>query len=191
MGGPVAERAEITDKNPPQLVKYDRWGHDISEVTIAESAKATKRDLVERGFMGPKFRRDAEAAGVNSGPLSLANGYMLQAESGCPARWGRAGMVESQVRSLHADDAAARALAAGVGQWIGGRGSSSGRRSSDSAAWDDSDPQGAQLLTASSGSPQPGRQAFVVLAKRRRAGRGEGNTVPRAEKHRRDGTATR
>ena len=42
MGGPIAERAEITDKNPPQLVRYDRWGHEVSEVIIAESAKATK-----------------------------------------------------------------------------------------------------------------------------------------------------
>src|SRR2546428_11474062 len=38
MGGPISERADITDKNPPQLVKYDRWGHDISEVIIPESA---------------------------------------------------------------------------------------------------------------------------------------------------------
>ena len=68
IGGPVAERAENTDKDPPQLVKYDRWGHDVSEVRIAESCKATKRDLVEKGFMGPNFRRAAEAAGVNTAP---------------------------------------------------------------------------------------------------------------------------
>src|SRR3989304_6099249 len=27
MGGPVSERADITDKIGPKLVKYDRWGH--------------------------------------------------------------------------------------------------------------------------------------------------------------------
>src|SRR5690606_18885243 len=26
MGGPIAERAEETDRNPPRLEKYDRWG---------------------------------------------------------------------------------------------------------------------------------------------------------------------
>jgi hypothetical protein len=67
MGGPIAERAEITDKNPPQLVRYDRWGHEVNEVIIADSAKATKRDLVESGFMGPKFQREADAAGVPTG----------------------------------------------------------------------------------------------------------------------------
>ena len=99
MGGLIAERAELTDKNPPRLVKYDRWGHDVSEVIIAESAKQTKRDLVQNGFIGPKFRRDAEAANVNAGPLAMASGYLLnQAEIGMSCAMGAdAGMVESQV----------------------------------------------------------------------------------------------
>ena len=98
MGGPIAERAEITDKNPPQLVRYDRWGHEVSDVIIAESAKATKRDLVESGFMGPKFQRDADAAGVPSGPLGMASGYLLnQAEIGMSCAMGAdAGMVAAQ-----------------------------------------------------------------------------------------------
>src|SRR6187200_745053 len=29
MGGPIAARAEETDRNPPRLEKYDRWGRDI------------------------------------------------------------------------------------------------------------------------------------------------------------------
>src|SRR5260370_36243903 len=87
MGGPVAERAEITDKNPPRLVKYDRWGHDVSEVIIAESAQQTKRDLVQNGFMGPQFRRDAEAAGVNAGPPAVAPGCLFnQAATGLALR---------------------------------------------------------------------------------------------------------
>ena len=56
MGGPISERADLTDKNPPRLIKYDRWGHDISEVLIPESALATKRDLAEHGFGTPAFR---------------------------------------------------------------------------------------------------------------------------------------
>src|SRR3954469_5213863 len=29
MGGPIAARAEETDRNPPRLEKYDRWGRDV------------------------------------------------------------------------------------------------------------------------------------------------------------------
>jgi alkylation response protein AidB-like acyl-CoA dehydrogenase len=125
MGGPVAERAELTDKNPPQLQKYDRWGHDVSEVAIPESAKATKRDLVADGFMGPEFRREAEAAGVNSGPLSMASGYLLnQAEIGMSCAMGAdAGMVESQVAQFAPPDIQQHVLSRlASGEWVGATG---------------------------------------------------------------------
>lgn len=125
MGGPIAERAEITDKNPPQLVKYDRWGHDISEVIISESAKATKRDLVQNGFMGPQFRREAEAAGVPSGPLAMASGYLLnQAEIGMSCAMGAdAGMVEAQVAQFAPPDIQDYVLSRiESGEWVGATG---------------------------------------------------------------------
>ena len=125
MGGPVAERAEVTDKNPPQLVKYDRWGHDISEVTIPESAKATKVDLVRDGFMGPDFRRAAEAAGVNQGPLSMASSYLLnQAEIGMSCAMGAdAGMVEAQVAKYAPPDVQEYVLSRiASGEWVGATG---------------------------------------------------------------------
>jgi alkylation response protein AidB-like acyl-CoA dehydrogenase len=125
MGGPIAERAEITDKNPPQLVKYDRWGHDVSEVIISESAKATKRDLIERGFMGPKFRHDAEAAGVPTGPLGMASGYLLnQAEIGMSCAMGAdAGMVEAQVAQFAPPDIQDYVLSRiESGEWVGATG---------------------------------------------------------------------
>ena len=37
MGGPIAERAEDTDRNPPRLEQYDRWGRDASRVIMPES----------------------------------------------------------------------------------------------------------------------------------------------------------
>ena len=125
MGGPIAERAEITDKNHPQLVKYDRWGHDISEVIIAESAQQTKRDLIERGFAGPRFRHEAEAAGVNTGPLAVAASYFLnQAEIGMSCAMGAdAGMVESQVSQFAPPDIQQYVLSRiASGEWIGGTG---------------------------------------------------------------------
>jgi acyl-CoA dehydrogenase len=125
MGGPIAERAEITDKNPPRLVKYDRWGHDVSEVIISQSALDTKRDLKENGFMGPRFRREAESAGVNSGPLSMASGYMLnQAEIGMSCAMGAdAGMVEAQVAQFAPPDVQQYVLSRiESGEWVGATG---------------------------------------------------------------------
>lgn len=197
MGGPIAERAEITDKNPPQLVKYDRWGHDISEVTIAESAKATKRDLVERGFMGPNFRHAAEAAGVNTGPLSMASGYLLnQAEIGMSCAMGAdAGMVESQVAQFAPPDVQQYVLSRiASGEWIGGTGQFFTERTGGS------DLGGLETTATPNGdswllngfkwfSSNLDGEAFVVLAKPIGAPDGvKGNTPFLVLKHKRDGT---
>jgi alkylation response protein AidB-like acyl-CoA dehydrogenase len=122
MGGPVSERAEVTDKIGPRLVKYDRWGHDISEVIIPESAQATKRDLIERGFSGPAFRDATEAAGIPQVPLSIASGYLLdQAEIGMSCAMGAdAGMVASQVAQFAPADIRQLVLSKlESGEWIG------------------------------------------------------------------------
>src|SRR5277367_1017990 len=42
MGGPVARWAEQTDRNPPRLERYDRWGHDISQVVQPTSFTESK-----------------------------------------------------------------------------------------------------------------------------------------------------
>jgi hypothetical protein len=99
MGGPISERADLTDKNPPRLIKYDRWGHDISEVLLPESAKATKRDLIEHGFGTPSSRIEAERAGVRLEALAGAQTYLLcQAEIGMTCSMGAdAGMVRAMV----------------------------------------------------------------------------------------------
>jgi len=122
MGGPISERADITDKNGPKLVKYDRWGHDISGVTIPESAMATKRDLIEKSFAGPALRDAAEAAGIPQVPLSLASSYMLnQAEIGMSCAMGAdAGMVASQVAQFAPRDIRDLVLSKiDSGEWIG------------------------------------------------------------------------
>jgi alkylation response protein AidB-like acyl-CoA dehydrogenase len=81
MGGPVAERAEATDRNPPRLEKYDRWGRDISRVVHADSFVASKADLIRESFSSPAFERQARDAGVDPVALGAAWSYMLnQAE---------------------------------------------------------------------------------------------------------------
>ena len=60
MGGPIAERAEETDKNPPRLVKYDRWGKDISRVELPESVVLSKRDYFANRLANTTTREEAE-----------------------------------------------------------------------------------------------------------------------------------
>ena len=47
MGGPVARWAEETDRNPPRLERYDRWGHDISRVVMPASFTQSKRAVLD------------------------------------------------------------------------------------------------------------------------------------------------
>jgi acyl-CoA dehydrogenase len=106
MGGPVSERAELTDKNPPQLIKYDRWGHEISEVLLPESAVQTKRDLTAHAFYSADFRREAQERGLRTGPLTMASGYLLdQAEVGMTCAMGAdAGMVHAMTERFAPPD---------------------------------------------------------------------------------------
>jgi alkylation response protein AidB-like acyl-CoA dehydrogenase len=106
MGGPVSERAELTDKNPPKLIKYDRWGHEVSEVWLPESAVQTKKDLAEHAFYSADFRREAQERAVRTGPLTMASGYLLdQAEVGMTCAMGAdAGMVHAMVERFAPPD---------------------------------------------------------------------------------------
>lgn len=99
IGGPVSERAELTDKDPPRLVKYDRWGHDISEVVIPESAKQSKRELLAARFSNPALQEEAQRAGVRLEMLQTAYSYLLnQAEVGMACALGTGhGMIASLV----------------------------------------------------------------------------------------------
>jgi alkylation response protein AidB-like acyl-CoA dehydrogenase len=85
IGGPVAARAEITDKHPPRLERYDRAGNEVNAVVHHQSALDTKRDLWEHGFLGLRWSDEARKLGsgrlppvVNTGFLYLLN----QAETG-------------------------------------------------------------------------------------------------------------
>ena len=36
-GGPIATRAEVIDKNGPQLQRYDAWGNEVSRIVQHEA----------------------------------------------------------------------------------------------------------------------------------------------------------
>ena len=58
MGGPIAERAEETDRNPPRLEKYDRWGRDVSRG--GDAGRRSRRrgaTSIANSFSSPAFRR--------------------------------------------------------------------------------------------------------------------------------------
>ncbi|MFI0406316.1 acyl-CoA dehydrogenase family protein [Actinomadura sp. 3N508] len=110
MGGPIAERAEETDRNPPRLEKYDRWGRDISQVVMPPSFEAARRDLVATSFTRPSFVAEAEANGVDPAPLGVAWSYLLdQADIGMACALGTGGdMVVALTEAFAPDDVKAR-----------------------------------------------------------------------------------
>ena len=105
MGGPIAERAEETDRNPPRLEKYDRWGRDVSEVVMPATFEASRRDLIEHNFSSPAFRDEARQAGVDPAPLSAAWAYLLdQAEIGMMCALGTGGDMVVRLADEFAPD---------------------------------------------------------------------------------------
>jgi alkylation response protein AidB-like acyl-CoA dehydrogenase len=106
MGGPVALRAEETDRCPPTLERYDRWGHEVGQVVLPPSFLASRADLLADNFTAPSFAEQALAAGVDPAPLAAAWTYLLdQAEIGMMCALGTGGdMVVRMAESFAPDD---------------------------------------------------------------------------------------
>jgi hypothetical protein len=122
MGGPVSERADVTDKNPPRLERYDRWGHDISEVVLPPSFLESRRDVLASSFTAPAMREDAVRNGVDISMLNVAHSYLLdQAEIGMACALGTGGdMVFNLVRQFAPEDIRERVLEKfASGEWAG------------------------------------------------------------------------
>ena len=121
-GGPITRRADETDRHPPRLERYDRWGHDVSRVVIPETVKATRRDLYEAGFERPDVLREAQSRGLRTTHFVAASQYLLdQADIGMMCALGTGGEM---VARLVADYAPAdiRELVLGKmtsGEWWG------------------------------------------------------------------------
>ena len=92
MGGPIAARAEETDRHPPRLEKYDRWGRDVSEVVMPATFEASRRDIIEHNVTSAEFVAEARRHGVDHRPLYAAWAYLLdQAEIGMMCALGTGG----------------------------------------------------------------------------------------------------
>ncbi|WP_055403903.1 MULTISPECIES: acyl-CoA dehydrogenase family protein [unclassified Mycobacterium] len=119
MGGPVARWAEETDHNPPRLERYDRWGHDISQVVMPASFTQSKRAVLDAQ---QALRDDARAAKVSSGLSLFASNYLLnQADIGMGCALGTGGgMVSSLVAAYAPPDVREHVLARfASGEWAG------------------------------------------------------------------------
>ncbi|WP_433465117.1 acyl-CoA dehydrogenase family protein [Spirillospora sp. CA-128828] len=105
MGGPIAERAEATDRNPPRLEKYDRWGRDVSEVVMPPSFEAARRDIVATSFTRPDFAAEAKRSGVDPAPMGVAWSYLLdQADIGMACALGTGGDMVVRLTEMFAPD---------------------------------------------------------------------------------------
>jgi alkylation response protein AidB-like acyl-CoA dehydrogenase len=85
IGGPVAERAEVTDKHPPRFEKYDQWGNEVNRVVHHQSALDTKRDLWENGFLALRWSEEARQTSTGRPPAVVNTGFLYflnQAETG-------------------------------------------------------------------------------------------------------------
>ncbi|BBZ46820.1 acyl-CoA dehydrogenase family protein [Mycobacterium parmense] len=118
-GGPVTRWAEETDRNPPRLERYDRWGHDVSQVIMPASFAAAKSAVLGAQ---QALRTDARAAKVSSGLALFASNYLLnQADIGMGCALGTGGgMVQSLVAAYAPADVREHVLAKfASGEWAG------------------------------------------------------------------------
>jgi acyl-CoA dehydrogenase len=84
----IDERARHTDREgQPKLIKYDRYGEDISEVWLNEGYKQTVDEVYNRGIVGYVHKEIPALKQKGNYIYSFAQGYLLsQAEAGfhCP-----------------------------------------------------------------------------------------------------------
>src|SRR5271156_5116182 len=119
MGGPVGRWAEQTDRNPPRLERYDRGGHDISQVVQPTSFTESKTAVLAAQ---KALKDDARRAGVNPTLPSYAANYLLdQADIGMGCALGTGGgMVKSLVAAYAPADVRDHVLAKfASGEWEG------------------------------------------------------------------------
>ena len=77
-GGPIAANAEVMDRNPPQLERYDAWGEEINRVTHSPNTIESKRYIWEEG----PHALEAEGKYVPPVLLSAFNYLLSQSDTG-------------------------------------------------------------------------------------------------------------
>ncbi len=90
-GGPLARRAEVIDRNPPRLERYDAWGNEVCTIVHHPDAIESKRDIWNEGPQGLSARRGKPIPSV----LGSAFTYLLsQCDTGMVCATGMTSGVE-------------------------------------------------------------------------------------------------
>lgn len=101
VGGPIAERAEITDKHGPVLSRYDQWGREVDEIVHHPTYLESKADLVKAGFVGLPAHAGRDVPAVVTASLAY---LVCQAETAIYCGLGMTAGAASVVER-HAPDA--------------------------------------------------------------------------------------
>ncbi len=122
MSGTVESCAQETDRNPPRLVKYDRWGHDVSEVVIPDSVRRSKEAIFAARLSSRGAAEASRSAGARTEAAGLAESYMLnQADIGMACALGTGGgMIQRLVEQFAPPDIRDHVLGKlASGEWAG------------------------------------------------------------------------
>jgi hypothetical protein len=111
-GGPIAEAAEVIDKHPPRLERYDRWGEEVNQVVHHPATAAAKKACWESGISGSRLRRECEERGRPfPAVVGAATNYLLcQADTGLSCATGMTGGVVGLVERFAPPEVKARLL---------------------------------------------------------------------------------
>jgi acyl-CoA dehydrogenase len=92
IGTRIERLAQETDKNPPRLERYDRWGHETSQIVFPPSFLEARDLLVRNSFTSPEFIKEALDAGADATALGVTWNYLLsQADIGMVCALGTGG----------------------------------------------------------------------------------------------------
>ena len=112
VGGTVARNSEISDANPPRLVRYDRWANEVNEVVHHPATLESKRALWELGYVSGFARDEAVRGRPTPAVVHGAASYLLsQADTGLVCSLGMTSGVAGLVAAYGPPDVATQLLA--------------------------------------------------------------------------------
>ena len=104
VGEVIAPNAEIIDRNPPRLVRYDRWANEVNVIEHHPAALESKRALWRAGYVSG-FSGDTRDGRPFPAVARAAAGYLLcQADTGLSCSLGMTGGVAGLVDAYAPDD---------------------------------------------------------------------------------------
>lgn len=104
VGEVIAPNAEIIDRNPPRLVRYDRWANEVNVIEHHPAALESKRALWRAGYVSG-FASDTRDGRPFPPVARTAAGYLLcQADTGLSCSLGMTGGVAGLVDAYAPDD---------------------------------------------------------------------------------------